>query len=94
MTQNLTHPLGLRTAGHSRRGAGEGLCGKLQIRFTFSTNGQGIYGIDMETGVEGEIARYPTPDELRNLAFAKQQAFLDFVLFHYVTVGVEKLERG
>lgn len=53
---------------------------KLQIRFTFSTNGQGIYGIDMETGVEGEIARYPTPDELWNLTFAKQQAFLDFVL--------------
>ena len=25
---------------------------KMQIRFTFSTNGQGIYGIDMETGVE------------------------------------------
>jgi type I restriction enzyme R subunit len=40
--------------------------GKMAIRFAFSTNGQGIYGIDMQTGVEGEIASYPTPDELWN----------------------------
>ncbi len=33
--------------------------GKLAIRFTYATNGQGIYGIDMETGAEGEVARYP-----------------------------------
>lgn len=42
---------------------------KMQIRFTFSTNGQGIYGTDMETGVEGEVVSYPTPDELWNLTF-------------------------
>ena len=30
--------------------------GKMAIRFTYSSNGQGIYGIDMETGKEGEIA--------------------------------------
>jgi type I restriction enzyme R subunit len=51
---------------------------KMQIRFTFSTNGQGIYGIDMETGVEGEVTRYPTPDELWNLTFAKQDRWRDF----------------
>ena len=28
---------------------------KLEIRMTFSTNGQGIYRIDMDTGQEGEI---------------------------------------
>src|SRR5438876_7659914 len=28
--------------------------GKMAIRYTYSTNGQGIYGIDMETGKEGE----------------------------------------
>ena len=28
---------------------------KLAIRYTYSTNGQGIYGIDMETGKEGEV---------------------------------------
>jgi type I restriction enzyme R subunit len=51
---------------------------KMQIRFTFSTNGQGIYGIDMETGVEGEVTHYPTPDELWNLTFAKQDRWRDF----------------
>ncbi len=43
--------------------------GKLAIRYTYSTNGQGIYGIDMETGKEGEVAAYPTPEELWNMTF-------------------------
>src|ERR1700674_3932481 len=51
--------------------------GKLAVRFTYSTNGQGIYGIDMETGKEGEHPRYPTPDELWSLTFAKQNAWRD-----------------
>ncbi len=51
--------------------------GKLAIRFTYSTNGQGIYGIDMETGVEGELPLYPTPDELWNLTFATQNTWRD-----------------
>src|SRR5947209_6997889 len=38
--------------------------GKLEVRFSYSTNGQGIYGIDMQTGSEGELTRYPTPEEL------------------------------
>jgi len=37
---------------------------KLGVRFTFSTNGHGFYQVDMETGLEGEIARFPTPAEL------------------------------
>jgi len=37
---------------------------KLQTRFTYSTNGVGIYQIDMQTGAEGYVERYPTPDEL------------------------------
>lgn len=51
--------------------------GKLAVRFTYSTNGQGIYGIDMETGVEGEQSQYPTPDELWNLSFATRNAWRD-----------------
>ena len=50
---------------------------KLEIRYTYATNGQGIYGIDMEAGTEGEITRYPTPDELWNLTFAEQNAWRD-----------------
>ncbi|MFH1006546.1 MAG: DEAD/DEAH box helicase family protein [Candidatus Latescibacterota bacterium] len=37
---------------------------KLAIQFTYATNGQGIYGINMETGKEGEIPVYPTPEQL------------------------------
>ena len=37
---------------------------KLQARFAFSTNGRKIYRINMETGTEGYVERYPTPDEL------------------------------
>ena len=51
--------------------------GKLAIRFTYSTNGQGIYGIDMDEGTEGDVPRYPTPDELWNLPFAEQNAWRD-----------------
>ena len=51
--------------------------GKLEIRFTYATNGQGIYGIDMETGKEGETAAYPTPEQLWALTFAKEDAWRD-----------------
>ncbi|RLA46691.1 MAG: restriction endonuclease subunit R [Gammaproteobacteria bacterium] len=37
---------------------------KLQTRFSYSTNGAGIYQIDMQTGLEAYVDRYPTPDEL------------------------------
>jgi type I restriction enzyme R subunit len=50
---------------------------KLAIRYTYATNGRGIYGIDMQTGKEGEVPRYPTPDELWNLTFAEQNAWRD-----------------
>ncbi len=49
--------------------------GKLAVRFTYSTNGQGIYAIDMQTGKEGDVARYPTPDELWKLTFEKENAW-------------------
>ena len=50
---------------------------KLAIRFTYSTNGQGIYGVDMETGAEREYTSYPTPEELWNQTFAKEDAWRD-----------------
>ena len=51
--------------------------GKMEIRYTYASNGQGIYGIDMETGKEGAIPAYPTPDELWNLRFAKANTWRD-----------------
>jgi type I restriction enzyme, R subunit len=51
--------------------------GKMAIRYTYASNGQGIYGIDMETGKEGETPNYPTPDELWKMTFAKANAWRD-----------------
>ena len=51
--------------------------GKLAVRFTYATNGQGIYAIDMQTGAEAEIASYPSPDELWARTFALQDAWRD-----------------
>ena len=51
--------------------------GKLSVRFTHATNGQGIYGIDMGLGGEGEIAAYPTPDELWERTFAEENVWRD-----------------
>ena len=50
---------------------------KLAIRHTYATNGRGIYAIDMEAGKEGEIATYPTPDELWEMTFAEANAWRD-----------------
>ena len=37
---------------------------KLQLRFTYASNGKGIYAIDRETGEEGEAEAFPTPQVL------------------------------
>jgi type I restriction enzyme R subunit len=47
---------------------------KLSVRFTYATNGRGIYAIDMHTGKEEEISRYPTPEELWAMTYAKTSA--------------------
>src|SRR5579872_6092076 len=47
---------------------------KMAIRYTYSSNGQGVYGIDMVTGKEGEKPGFPTPDELWEMTFAKANA--------------------
>jgi type I restriction enzyme R subunit len=51
--------------------------GKMEIRYTYSSNGHSIYGIDMKTGKEGEVPVYPTPDELWKMTFAKANAWRD-----------------
>jgi len=58
-------------------GQAKNYAGKMAVRFTYSTNGQSIYGIDMETGKEGELPRYPTPDELWSLTFDEKNAWRD-----------------
>ena len=58
-------------------GQAKNYAGKLAIRYTYSTNGRGIYGIDMQTGKEGDVPGYPTPDELWAMTFAKADAWRD-----------------
>ena len=59
-------------------GQAKNYAGKLAVRYTFATNGKGIYGIDMETGKErDDIAQYPTPDELWSMTFAEANAWRD-----------------
>ena len=51
--------------------------GKLAVRYTYSTNGRGIYGIDMQMGTEGDVPAYPSPDELWKMTFAKADTWRD-----------------
>jgi type I restriction enzyme R subunit len=55
----------------------------MSVRFTYATNGKGIYEIDMETGAEREVPRYPTPQELWDRTFAVQNAWRD----HFAAVA-------
>ncbi len=50
---------------------------KMHVRFAYATNGQGLYGIDMKTGREGEKPGYPTPQELWDLTFSEANAWRD-----------------
>lgn len=44
--------------------------GKLNIEYAYSTNGKGIYEINMRTGKEGDVEHFPTPEELWNLIYS------------------------
>ncbi len=50
---------------------------RLQARFAYSTNGVGIYQVDMQTGKEGYADRYPSPQELWLKTFPEEQTWRD-----------------
>lgn len=52
-------------------GQAKSYAAKLAVRFAYATSGQKIYGIDMATGTEGDLAQYPSPQELWNLTFSE-----------------------
>jgi type I restriction enzyme R subunit len=58
-------------------GQAKDYAGKMAVRFAHSTNGRGLYAIDMETGKEGPIPCFPTPDQLWDMTFAKANAWRD-----------------
>jgi len=51
--------------------------GKLKARWAYSTDGTGVYRVDMETGQEGPVASWPTPDALWAATFAQANAWRD-----------------
>ena len=45
---------------------------RLNIKYTYATNGHKIYQINMETAQEGEVNKYPTPDQLWKMTFPEE----------------------
>ena len=62
---------------------------KLQTRFALSTNGLGFYKVDMDTGEEGEIDHFPTPDELWAESFGELENREKYWLDRFSTVPFE-----
>ena len=62
-------------------GQAKDYAGKLRIRFTYASNGQGVYGVDMQTGEEAEVVgglpAFPSPDALWAATFAAPNAWRD-----------------
>lgn len=50
---------------------------RLDTQTTFATNGNEIYQICMQTGTEGTVDRFPTPQELWDKTFAESNAWRD-----------------
>ncbi len=42
---------------------------KLRTRFTYASNGDAIYQVDMQSGAEGPVEHFPSPDDLWALTF-------------------------
>ncbi|GAB3732448.1 DEAD/DEAH box helicase family protein [Silanimonas algicola] len=58
-------------------GQAKSYAAKLSVRFTYATNGQAIYAVDMATGTEGDVAAFPSPDALWAKTFAEANAWRD-----------------
>lgn len=58
---------------------------KLQIDYTYSTNGKELYQISTKTGQEGEVKAFPTPVELWAKTFSDQNEWKE----KFVAVQVE-----
>ena len=50
-------------------GQAKDYAGRLNIRYSYATNGLQIYGVDMDEGVEGDVTKFPSPDELWEMTF-------------------------
>jgi len=53
-------------------GQAKDYAGRLNIQYTYSTNGLEIYQINMDSGEEGDVSKFPTPDELWQMTFPNE----------------------
>ena len=53
-------------------GQAKDYAGRLNIQYTYSTNGLEIYQINMDSGQEGDVSKFPTPDELWQMTFPNE----------------------
>ncbi len=81
-------------------GVGEGVAQakayakKLEIDYTYSTNGKEIYEISMKSGKEKTIDKFPTPDELWNLTFSSHNDWKEkFASIPFEDMGGTKTPR-
>ena len=58
-------------------GQAKSYAAKLALRSAFAINGHAISGIDMASGAECEVARYPSPDELWQQTFTELKGWRD-----------------
>ena len=62
--------------------------GKLLTRFAFSTNGEGVYQVDMQTGAEGPVDAFPSPEALWVATFPEPNAWRErFAAIPFVEKG-------
>jgi type I restriction enzyme R subunit len=67
---------------------------KLQLEYTYSANGKEVYQIEMSSGKEGNIAAFPTPDQLWEKIFSDQNDWKDkFDAVPFESVGGTKSVR-
>ena len=59
----------------------------MAIRFTYATNGDRIWAIDMATGKEGEVATFPTPQQLWQMTFPERNDWRDRFLNEPFNLG-------
>ncbi len=69
---------------------------RLHIRFTYATNGLKIYAVDMERGSEGDVDRFPSPDELWEMSFPspKDEKETQVIIWRDTILSVPFEDRG
>ncbi|MBU6339150.1 MAG: DEAD/DEAH box helicase family protein [Rickettsiales bacterium] len=64
---------------------------KLNIDYTYASNGREIYQISMKSGAEGNVENFPTPDELWNQTFLDHNAWRNkFAEIPFENIGGSK----